>query len=93
MLESSLHFCQASLKIFKQIKCSTGQLHSGLHEDNLIKKLKKRVAIPKSTRYYIELNKKAMEEESLKECSWINTKYLVLLSKFHWVMYRYHIEE
>jgi len=78
MFESSLHFWQASLKIFKQINCATGQLHCGKHEDSLIKKLRKK-AQPKSTRHYIDLNKKAKSEKGLTEWSWISSKYTFLL--------------
>ncbi|CAI2382289.1 unnamed protein product [Moneuplotes crassus] len=80
MLESSLHFCQSSLKTFKQVNWATGQLHAGKHEDNLVKKLRKKVNHYKSSRYYIDLSKKSKNEITLKECSWLPSKHLLFLN-------------
>jgi hypothetical protein len=81
ILESSLHFWQASLKIFKKLKWANGEFLSSKMEETLLKKLKKK-QVPKGIKYFMDLGAKMNIEQGLQQSSWLTYEYALILSKF-----------
>lgn len=80
LIEASLNFVQNALKLFKQIGYSRGELYSEKLEDLLKKKTHNQDRNFKSTKYYIDLAKKAQKEGSdIKSNSWISGETTLLL--------------
>jgi hypothetical protein len=82
LYEASLNFVQNSLKLFKQIGWVRGQYYWEKHEDLLKKKMNTADRSFRTTRYYVELTRKAQKEGGdIKFNSWIGDEYILILGR------------